>query len=189
MTRVRQKGFSLLELLVTLFVIVLVTSLVSLSTGSGGQDIQLEARVRNLGDVAAYALDEAQLTGRDYGLLFQQEQVDGELTYSYQWRERSGQGWRVPESGKDVFSGQTLPPGFELLLELEDSPFKERELSREAEEELAPQVVFYASGETTVGSIDVLRREDGELLWRIRWDLLGRFEVLPRGEEPDDEFE
>ena len=45
--------------------------------------------------------------------------------------------------------------------------------------------MFYASGETTVGSIDVRRRADGELLWRIQWDLLGRFTVLPRGEEPE----
>ena len=44
----RQAGFSLLELLVTLIVIVLVTSLVSLTVSSGGQDIKLQAQVRIL---------------------------------------------------------------------------------------------------------------------------------------------
>ncbi len=190
--RGEQRGFSLLELLVALFVIVLVTSLVSLNLSSGGRDIELEARVRNLADVAAYALDEAQLTGRDYGLLLGQEVVEGETLYRYAWRERHADGWRPPASGKDVFAEQVLPAGFDLQLELEDSVFRERELAgdedgvRDEEEEERPQVVLYASGETTVGLIDVRRRDNGELLWRVQWDLLGRFSVLPRGEELED---
>ena len=186
--RGQQRGFSLLELLVALFVIVLVTSLVSLNLSSGGRDIELEARVRNLADVAAYALDEAQLSGRDYGLLLGQEVVEGETLYHYAWRERYADGWRPPASGKDVFAEQVLPAGFELQLELDDSVFRERELAgtEDEGEEERPQVVLYASGETTVGLIDVRRRDNGELLWRVQWDLLGRFSVLPRGEEPED---
>ena len=158
MNRQRQRGFSLLELLVALFVIVLVTSLVSLNLSSGG---------------------------RDYGLLLQQELVEGETVYGYAWRERAAEGWRPPAGGKDVFADQSLPAGFELQLELEDSVFKEDRLAATDEEE-RPQVVFYASGETTAGSIDVRRRDTGDLLWRVQWDLLGRFTVLPRGEEPQD---
>ena len=92
-----QRGFSLLELLVTLFVVVLITSLVTLNVTSGGYDIRLEAKVRNLADVASYALDEAQMLGRDYGLLLQQLDVDGEVVYSYSWRERLPEGWSFVE--------------------------------------------------------------------------------------------
>ena len=107
MSRARQRGFSLLELLVTLFVVVLVTSLVTLSVTSGGRDIRLEAQVRNLADVAAYALDEAQLSGRNYGLLLQRSDVDGEPVDGYLWREWSAEeGWLIPLSGKDVFADQ-----------------------------------------------------------------------------------
>jgi general secretion pathway protein H len=176
-----QVGFSLLELLVTLFVVVLITSLVTLTVSSGGQDIRLEAKVRNLADVASYALDEAQLLGRDYGLLLQRSDVDGELVYGYQWRERQPEGWREPQSGKDVFAPQQLPADIELQLELEEVPVVEvPELVQG--EELAPQVVLYSSGETTAGAIDVRRTGNGELLWRLEWDLLGRFEVMRRGE-------
>jgi prepilin-type N-terminal cleavage/methylation domain-containing protein len=184
MPRLRQAGFSLLEMLVTLIVIVLITSLVSLAINSGGQEIELEAKVRNLGEVAAYAVDEAQLMGRDYGLLLQQEVVERDTVYSYQWRERLPEGWRPPTTGKDVFADQTLPPGIELELELEGAPVIDLGLAG-TEEELPPQVVFYSSGETTAGAIDVRRRADGELLWRIDWDLLGRFRLLPRGEDPE----
>ena len=53
--------------------------------------------------------------------------------------------------------------------------------------EAAPQVVLYASGETTPGAIEVRRRDNSELLWRVEWDLLGRFELLRRG-EAEEEF-
>jgi general secretion pathway protein H len=185
-TGLRQAGFSLLELLVTLIVIVLVTSLASLTVSSGGQEIKLQAQVRNLAEVANYALDEAQMMGRDYGLLLQQDQVDGDTVYRYEWRERRLDGWQIPESGKDVFAGQALPAGLELLLELGGSTVEEIGLAG-AEEDATPQVVFYSSGETTAGAIDIIRQQDGELLWRVEWDLLGRFTVLPRGEEREDE--
>ena len=85
----RQRGFSLLELLVALIVVVLVTTLVNLSVSSGGQDIQLQGQVLNLADVASYALDEAQMSGVDFGLLLQEEeQSGGEIIYSYRWLQR-----------------------------------------------------------------------------------------------------
>ena len=190
MTEGRHGGFSLLELLVTLFVVVLITSLVTLTVTSGGQDIQLEAKLRNLADVASYALDEAQLLGRDYGLLLEEVSVDGELVYRYEWRERLPEGLRPPRSGKEVFAPQELPADLELQLQLEDVPVTELGLADDSdEEEISPQLVFYASGETNAGSIDLRRRAVGELLWRVEWDLLGRFEVLRRGEANEDLFD
>lgn len=185
----RQHGFSLLEMLVTLIVIVLVTSLASLTINSGGQDTQLEGVVRNLADVGSYALDEAQMTGVDYGLLIEEEQAAGVTSYSYRWLERFIDGWREPASGKDVFARQQLPPGVALELVLEDAPVAELSLDEKKEKGVTPQVVFYASGEATVGEINVRKVDNGELLWRIEWDLLGRFDVLRRGVADEDEAE
>ncbi len=186
----RQPGFSLVEMLVALVVVVIVTSLVTFSFNSGGQDVRLAALVRDLSGVAGYALDEAQMTGVDYGLLLQEELQGGEVIHSCRWLERQPDGWDAPRSGKDIFETKRFPPGLELELELEDAPFVELALADDGTEIVAPQVIFYASGETTVGAINVRRREDGDLLWRIEWDLLGRFDLLPRGEEPvDEDFE
>ena len=129
-----QRGFSLLELLVALMVIVLVTTMVNLTVSSGGQDIQLESMVRNLADVGSYALDEAQMTGVDYGLLLEEEQAEGETSYSYRWLERAIDGWRDPVSGKEVFARQQLPPGVGLELELEDAPVVELSLDEKKHE-------------------------------------------------------
>jgi prepilin-type N-terminal cleavage/methylation domain-containing protein len=181
----RQGGFSLLELLVTLIVVVLITSLVTLNVGSGSRDIQLEAQLRDIAGVAAYALDEAQMLGIDYGLLLYQEYDDGQTLYGFGWLERRQEGWRQPDSGKDIFAAGLLPAEVELELELEGVPLES--LSLEAESEQAtPQVVLYASGEVSAGALLVRSRASGELLWRLEWDLLGRFELLRRG-EPDEE--
>lgn len=185
MPRGGQRGFSLLELLVTLLIIVLVTSLVSLSFRSGGWEVRLESQVRNLADVAAYTLDEAQLTGRDFRLLLVRDEVDGETVDGFEWRERLPEGWRAPAAEAEVFAAGSLPPEVEAQLELEEVPAVEPVLGRPAVD-AAPQVIMYASGEITPGRLDFMRRDTGELLWRVRWDMLGRFELLPRGEEERD---
>ena len=53
-------------------------------------------------------------------------------------------------------------------------------------EQVTPQIVLYASGEVSAGALLVLSRDSGDLLWRLEWDLLGRFELLRKG-EPDEE--
>jgi len=125
------------------------------------------------------------MLGQDYGLLLRREDVNGEMFYSYGWRERRPEGWRPPTSGKEVFAEQKMPPGIELSLELEDVAVAQLSPAR-GEAEPAPQVVLYASGETTPGAIEVRRTDDMDLLWRLEWDLLGRFELLRRGQEEDE---
>ncbi|MEH6590132.1 MAG: GspH/FimT family pseudopilin [Halioglobus sp.] len=186
--RARQSGFSLIELLVALFVVMLIASLVTLNVNSGGQDIELESRVRGLADISSYAMDEAQLQGRDIGLLIERVVEDADTVYRYSWRERWQEGWRRLKRPDAVLEDDSLPLGITLNLVLEDLPIPE--LTPDPDAEVAePQVVFYASGETTPGFMELRREDTDELLWLIEWDLLGRFTLLLRGEERTDEFD
>jgi len=173
-------GFSLLELLVTLFVIVLVTSLVTLNVGSGGAQYQLQEAVEGIADTANYALDEAQFAGWDFGLLIRRESDGGLPRFRLDWLERGPERWRAPLSGKDVFQSTLLEPGIDLQLEL-DGVIQDSALFLPEVDFPAPQVVLYASGETLPGALDVTSEESGELLWRLEWDLLGNFRALHRG--------
>jgi len=179
-------GFSLLEMLLVLFVIAVITSLVSLNVGSGGNR-ELEQQLRALRDVAAYALDEAQYSGHDFGMLLLREADDeGVPRLWLRWRERLPQGWRPVERSREVFADMTVPPDTEFELYLDGSSVLPAD--EDASQERAgvePQWLFYASGETDSGEMLWRDAGDGRLLWRLSWDALGRFQLY-RGSEADE---
>ncbi len=184
----RQGGFSLLELLVTLFVVVLVTSLVTLNIGSGDRDILTRASVGGLAKSANYALDEAQFSGLNYGLLLRMEDDAGQWRYRYDWLEQTPTGWKAPAAGKGVFASGELPAGIELELVLDDIE-QDQEALVITTDNPQPQIILYASGETLPGALNMRDSENGELLWRIEWNLLGDFQVLQRGEPAEEGFQ
>lgn len=175
-----------------LVVIVIITATVTLTVNSGGQDIAVESQVRGLADAAEFALDEAQMAGENYGLLFEETSEAGIPYVAIYWYRRDVDGWREL-AGQEVFSKSALPPSLTVELDLADSPVSESTLApvdseEDEENRILPQIMFYSSGEMTEGALNIRRREDSELLWRIEWDLLGRFEVLLRGEPEPEAF-
>ena len=68
---VKTLGFSLIEMLVVVLVIVLLTSVVSLNVGSGGSVIERDQTARRLASLMAHAQVEAEFSGADHGLYFE----------------------------------------------------------------------------------------------------------------------
>lgn len=169
----RVRGFSLVELLVVLFVVVLVTSLATLGFGTGSRERELDDALATLSGVFSYALDEAQYSGRDIGLRLYRDAA-GTVWHS-EWLERWPEGWRPPQSARDVWRAQTFPEGVEPTLTLEG-----RAVALERAVADGPAIVLYASGETTPGELVWRDTGTGERVGELRWDLLGR---LQREEE------
>ena len=48
------------------------------------------------------------------------------------------------------------------------------------------RALLFAGGEMTPGELDWIDQRSGQLLYRLRWDLLGRMTLMPKGQEPDD---
>lgn len=164
------RAFSLVELLVVLFVIVLMTSLATLGFNAGSRDRGIESAVRGLMGVGAYALDEAQFSGRDHGVRLVRDAASD--TWRTQWLERWSGGWRRPQSAMDVWEPQQFAADVSPELTLEGRPVA---LDGDNAEADGPAIVFYASGETAPGELVFRDRASGDVLWRLRWDLLGRF--------------
>ena len=128
------------------------------------------------------------MRGVDMGLLLERSGSGIDPAYRYSWRERRLEGWRQPELDADIFAPGEFPEDVELQLVLEDLPVPELVKDPDVPD-LNPQIVFYASGETTPGYMELRERTTGEILWLVEWDLLGRFTLLPRGLPIDDEFD
>lgn len=183
------RGFSLLELLLTLVVIGMIVSLAGLSVSSGRRPYQIDAAARGFADIAEYAMEEAQLRGADMGMLLEVRMEEGTTVFSYEWLERRGTVWQTAPFDPDAYGRRDLPRDVEVILEVEEDVAELVEDRETADESLppAPQVVFYASGETTPGIMSWVDAESGDLLWELEWDLIGRFELRPRGIPGDDE--
>ena len=177
---VSQRGFSLIELLVAVFVIVLLTGLVSLNVGRGGAELELESEVRHLSGLLAFASAEAGLSAADHGLLISHDSALAPSGYQGIWFRRFDQGWAAPRANAEIFEPLTLSAGYELRLDLSGQP--ETELQPyEPDLNPSPQIVVWAGGEMTPGSLEWLDSRTGELLYRLEWDLLGRMTLMPRG--------
>lgn len=177
-------GFSLIELLVAVLVIVLLTTVVSLNVGSGGGDISRASEVSHLAALLGYVQGEAELSGVDHGLYLERTNIDGDPRYTAYWLRRYDQGWAAPRSSADVLEPMGFEPGVELELALVGDP---EVLITERDPELnpTPQILLFASGEITEGELDWIDRQTGDLLFRLRWDLFGRTTLMPKGRESD----
>ena len=181
------KGFSLIEMLAVVFVVVLLTSLVSLNVGSGSADISRDNEVREIAALLGYAMTEAELTGTDHGLLIHRR--DGfEGGYGGLWLRRYDQGWAEPLSRNNAFDDLLFSDDIELELRLEEQPPVDLEFLEE-DANPPPQVIMFAGGEVTPGEIDWIDKRSGDLLYTLRWDLFGRTTFMPKGIEPDDTFD
>ena len=86
----------------------------------------------------------------------------------------------APRGSAEVFEPLTLAAGFELRLDLSGQPEVEL-LPHDPDLNPSPQIVAWAGGEVTPGSLSWLDSRTGELLYRLEWDLLGRMTLMPRG--------
>ncbi len=185
----RQRGFTLLELLLALTVVGMILSIAAVSLNSGDRHYRVDGAANQFVDIAAYAMSEAELNGTDMGVLVGLDSAGDVTVYSYEWLQRAGNVWRAAPFEQDVFGRRQLPEDVEVILEIEegDTELLERESTDDETLPPAPQIIFYASGEAIPGIMTWVDVASGDVLWELEWDLLGRFEMRRRGIEDEDE--
>ncbi|WP_207143522.1 type II secretion system minor pseudopilin GspH [Ectothiorhodospira shaposhnikovii] len=174
------RGFTLLEVVVVLFIVGIMVTFAVIAVGDGGRDRHIEQEMRRFVALIDLARDEGILTAEEtalsvgrhgYGFL-REYQVDAR---SYEW---------LPVPGDRPLQWRELGGlGIELALSLEGQPVSlERELANPA-----PHVYLGISGEITPFELQWLTDQARTPRFVIRGHPGGRIEILepadPHGRE------
>ncbi len=159
--RVQTRGFTLIEVLVTVVIVAVLASVLVLSVSAGDEEQWLRRETERLQARIAYACERAELSGRELGLHLR--------SGGYAFSSPLGEEWRF--IGDDhVLDVATLPGTITLAAgeDALDESFAE-----------TPQFVCFASGEATPMQIELSAGQQATR-WRIDIDFVGHIVVSSR---------
>ena len=170
----RRAGFTLIEILVVVVIIAVLTSVAVLSMGVLGKDRGLEAEGERFSDVAAAAMEQAELEGRDFGIHFSATRYEV-LTYVTR-RSR----WESVIDDR-LYAVHELPAGVTARLEIEGKPIQFND--DQAGVERVPQVLMYSSGDVSPYRLS-FGREGSDDVWSVDGGADGTLKVTRPGTAP-----
>jgi general secretion pathway protein H len=167
---IKDRGFTLVEILVVVVIMAVVISLTVLSIGVTGRDSQLDDESRRLEGLLGLLHERALLEGRDFGLRILPTAYEFAVYDPY--RDR----WLTMDQDRE-FRHRELPKGlsFQLQLDAQTVVLKTVDPNHLGSKALpAPQVAIAASGEGTPFRLTLLRDAtnakatvDGDALGKI----------------------
>ena len=144
MYRKRDKGFSLLELLVVIVIISILFTFTTLAIRGTSPEELIQTEAQRLDRLLQLALEEAILKGQEYGLEFKPDSYRFLLYFENTWQ---------PLDNDDLLRERQLPENMEIELEIEQIEVLVEEDSADAEKndevKPDPQVFILSSGEIT----------------------------------------
>jgi len=146
-SRHQQAGFTLLELLIVIFIISLISAgFVKLMVGFGGAAQSLENETKRLHRLLSLTAQEAILEGSSIGILIE---VD-----AYRFVSPGNKYW-VTFEGDDLLQRHQLPQGWHFELKQDGQVIPpvaaamKKDKTEQKVEQPAPSIIFYDSGEMT----------------------------------------
>jgi general secretion pathway protein H len=153
-------GFTLVELLVVVFLIGLISGFAVLSISSKGDDREIEDQLRLLQYQLTMASEESVMKGTPVGVQFDQGKYSFLIAGKFTWLEL--------DDGK-VFKAHELLRNWSFELEAGGEQVTLAENTEDsAGEELVPQIIFYSSGEIDPFELNIVD-EDNTPRYRVRY--------------------
>jgi general secretion pathway protein H len=174
--RARSLGFTLIEIMIVVFIIGVMTAAVVISFGGNRRDTELEREAERLNALFDYVREQAELQTRDYGFRV------NNVGYSFVVFDVLQNQWRTADED-DALRQREFPEGLEPQVVVDGRRIVLDQKKRDLEE-FKPQIMIFANGDLTSFEIS-LRREGGGAGARIYTDeqLAVRL-LLPGEEEP-----
>jgi general secretion pathway protein H len=168
------RGFTLLELMIVVFVIGLVTAGVVISFSGERRDEQLEREAERLDALFGYVREQAELQTRDYGFRISSR------GYSFVVFDILANQWR-PAEEDDALRERPFPAGIETEVVVEGRRVV-LETKKKDIEDFMPQVMIFANGDISSFEVILQRDEGKDESARIYSDESGNVKLLQPGQ-------
>ena len=145
------RGFSLIEIMLVVFIIGLVTATMVITWGGQSRDTELDEEAERIEALFAYAREQAELQTRDYGFRMNR------LEYQFLVFDPLANQWRLPEED-DALRERKIPDGVipGLVVEGRGVVLDSR---KPKVDDFAPQIMIFANGDLT--SFEITLERDG----------------------------
>jgi general secretion pathway protein H len=169
----RSAGFTLIELMVVVFIVGLIAAAAVITFGGDRRDTELDREAEKLNALFDYVREQAELQTRDYGFRV------NELGYSFVVFDVMQNQWRTADED-DALREREFPEGIEPQMVVEGRQIVLDQKKR-AIDDFKPQVMIFANGDLSSFEVS-LRREDGRENARIYTDEQSIIRMLLPGE-------
>src|SRR5580658_4258938 len=148
----RNKGFTLVEILVVVVIMAIVISIAILAVGTTGRDTQLDEESRRIEGLVGLLHERALLAGRDFGMRI------APAAYEFAVHDSRRDRWAALDQEHE-FRRRDLPKGVSFQLELDSQivVIKPKDRNLTSDTAPAPQLAIAASGEGTPFRLTLLR--------------------------------
>lgn len=139
-------GFTLLELLVVVFIIGIMAAMFTLSVGvAGGTDRELRRETERLETLLTLALEDATFQSRELGLRLYPRRYEFSVFERRNPLDPADDEWVPIEN--DVFAPREVPPVFALELDIEGRTVNLERSEKDVKKRYEPQLFIFSSGD------------------------------------------
>ncbi|MGP4844097.1 type II secretion system minor pseudopilin GspH [Marinobacter sp. 1Y8] len=180
----RQRGFTLIEIMVVMVVVGLMAVIAVVNLGSGAEQRELDNVSRQMFMLMETASEQAVLNNQEFGMVLGEE---GYRFVVYNDLERK---WQA--QGERLFQPRAIPLWLVVTPRIEDDIPKLASGNQDddgggGEDEPTPDLVFFSSGEITPFELGLGLESNPDVEYLIESDGVNGVEWHPPGEQTDDQ--